>query len=268
MSRENTTPLISKTAFSCPHCGAYSTHYWYKLFAQCYSKEPRIPNFPTHETIDKLHKVEGVSQEIRGNLLEWGEKMLYGNPFLEPNSDHLYNLPVVENCYISRCFNCKEITVWVHNQIVYPNTKIDIQPNNDLPGHIRQLFEEAREIAGSSPKGAAALLRLCVQYLCKELGQSGTNLDKDIANLVAKGLNPHIQQALDVVRVIGNESVHPGEIDLNDNKEVAIKLFDLVNLICEHMISHPRQVEELYNDLPQAKLEGIKKRNNKARGSK
>lgn len=266
LTKENTTPLISKTAFSCPHCGAYTTQHWYQLVAVSYSEEQRTPTIVTPGMIEEVITAKDIPKETKDRLREWGKKMLVGKPFFESNEKSLYNRTEVQNCNISKCYNCKEITIWVHDQIVYPNTKIDIKPNNDLPGHIRQLFEEAREIVSYSPKGAAALLRLCVQYLCKELGESGKNIDNDIASLVGKGLNPLVQQALDVVRVVGNESVHPGEIDLNDNKEVAIKLFGLVNLVCEQMITHPKQVKALYCDLPKGKLEGIDKRNAKAKG--
>jgi hypothetical protein len=101
--------------------------------------------------------------------------------------------------------------------------------------------------------------------LCKELGESGKNIDNDIASLVAKGLDPLVQQALDVVRVIGNEAVHPGEIDLDDNRETALQLFNLVNLICNQMISQPKQVKALYDKLPVKKLKGIEQRNKKAK---
>ncbi|MDE3036558.1 MAG: DUF4145 domain-containing protein [Nitrospirota bacterium] len=133
-------------------------------------------------------------------------------------------------------------------------------PNQDLPPHVLAVVEEGRAILNSSPKGAAALLRLAIQMLCKHLGQSGENLNEDIANLVKQGLNPIVQRALDVVRVIGNESVHPGVIDLNDNKDVAVKLFDLINIIAEQMITHPKHVDALYEQLPEAKRNAIKKR--------
>jgi hypothetical protein len=75
-----------------------------------------------------------------------------------------------------------------------------------------------------------------------------------------KGLSLKVQQALDTVRVIGNESVHPGEINLNDDREIANKLFELVNIIANIMITQPREIENLYNTLPEVKLEGIKNR--------
>ncbi|WP_424033423.1 DUF4145 domain-containing protein [Methylocella sp.] len=49
-----------------------------------------------------------------------------------------------------------------------------------------------------------------MQKLCVELGEKGKNIDDDIANLVKKGLSPELQQALDILRVIGNEAVHHG----------------------------------------------------------
>src|SRR4051812_34965142 len=105
------------------------------------------------------------------------------------------------------------------------------------------------------PRGAAALLRLSIQKLCKQLGEKGKNIDEDIASLVSKGLNPRLQRSLDIVRVIGNEAVHPGTLDLRDDKETALKLFGLVNLIVDAMISQPKREDELYEDLPVAKRE-------------
>jgi len=265
MSTEKNTPLISKTAFMCPHCGAYTTQYWSKLFAGSYSEKHRTPTIPDEGIIDDIRKDNKLPEESKAGFISWAEKMLIGKPFLEKSEDAPYNPPIINNCNISKCYNCKEITVWVHDQIVYPSEKINILPNEDLSSIVKQLFDEARGIVKESPKGAAALLRLCIQHLCIELGESGKNIDSDIANLVSKGLNPTVQKALDVVRVIGNESVHPGEIDLNDNKEIAVKLFGLVNLIAEQMITHPKHVEELYAELPEKKREGIEKRNEKAK---
>jgi len=111
-----------------------------------------------------------------------------------------------------------------------------------------------------SPRGAAALLRLCIQKLCMELGEKGKDLNTDIKNLVAKGLPEGVQKSLDIVRVIGNESVHPGQIDLRDDMETAKVLFKLVNLIAEKMITEPKEVEEIYNILPEEKRQQIKKR--------
>jgi hypothetical protein len=111
-----------------------------------------------------------------------------------------------------------------------------------------------------SPRGAAALLRLGIQKLCKHLGETGENLNADIAALVKKGLDVRVQRALDVVRVIGNNAVHPGHIDLRDDRATAEKLFGLVNLIAELMISQPKHVQELYESLPEDARKAIERR--------
>jgi hypothetical protein len=263
VSTIDTAPAISKTAFSCPHCNAHTTQQWSNLYAKEFSQDSRTPNIPHYSRIDEFKSDREISPEVKKALIEWVEKMSIGKPFIENGKDIWINHELM-NLYITECFNCHEISIWVHDQLIYPCRKIDIQPNQDAPAYIRSLFDEAREIVGASPKGAAAILRLSIQYLCKELGESGDNIDKDIASLVAKGLNPLVQQALDIVRVIGNESVHPGEINLDDDRETALQLFNLFNLIVTQMISHPKQVNALYMGLPENKLKGIEQRNKKA----
>lgn len=129
-----------------------------------------------------------------------------------------------------------------------------------MPDDVKADYDEARGIVSKSPRGAAALLRLALQKIMPHLGEKGKTLDDDIASLVKKGLPSGVQQALDTVRVIGNEAVHPGTIELNDNPQIAQSLFKLVNIIVEKMIAEPKEVAALYDNLPPTKLEGIDKR--------
>lgn len=164
---------------------------------------------------------------------------------------------------LSKCESCGEPTIWHGETIIYPVHSIAEPPNPDLPEDIRSDFEEARIIANFSPRGAAALLRLAIQKLCAHLGQSGKNINSDIAALVTQGLPPKVQQALDAVRVIGNDAVHPGTIDLRDDRETVNKLFRLVNFIAHKTITEPQEIEDIYNGLPSDKLAGIAKRDGK-----
>lgn len=91
--------------------------------------------------------------------------------------------------------------------MVIPDMEGIPYPNDDLSDEIKGDYAEARSILIRSPRGAADLLRLALQKLCKSLGESGKDINADIANLVKKGLRQSIQKALDTVRVIGNESV-------------------------------------------------------------
>lgn len=165
------------------------------------------------------------------------------------------------------CRHCQEITVWVAGILVHPEDTPAPPANVDLPEEIQVDYREAASIVTRSPRGAAALLRLCIQKLCKHLGTKGRNIDDDIGALVADGLPRRIQQALDILRVIGNEAVHPGTLDLKDDGNTALTLFTLLNLIADDRISEPKRIDELYGTLPEAKRQAIEARNQRALGS-
>jgi hypothetical protein len=75
-----------------------------------------------------------------------------------------------------------------------------------------------------------------------------------------------IQQAMDVVRVAGNNAVHPGTIELHEDPEQLATLFMLLNLIVEQMIRQPRLVAEMYSQLPVGAIEAIGRRDNGTSG--
>jgi hypothetical protein len=167
----------------------------------------------------------------------------------------------VANLFLSQCFICKQVAVWRFRSMIYP-TRGDVPPANaDIPEDIRRDYDEAASILDASPRGSAALLRLVVERLCKLLGQSGKDINDDIAALVADGLSKTVQKSLDAVRVIGNNAVHAGKLDIRDDRETASALFELVNLIAQRMITDKRRVEEVYQKLPQSIRDQIDRRN-------
>jgi hypothetical protein len=255
-------PSIKETAFNCPHCGAYTTQYWHNTYVKYIRDDPKTPFFPPVDFEERLDKFPDTDHERKKRLIEYSKKIRSKVVFTNKETDY-GDKPQLHNLYVSQCYNCQKWAVWISEDLIYPPKKFGAQPNQDLPDGILAVVEEARSIIEASPKGAAALLRLAIQMLCKHLGQSGENLNMDIAALVSGGLNPIVQKSLDVVRVIGNESVHPGSIDLNDDKDTAIRLFDLVNIIADQMITQPKHVENLYNKLPESKRKAIDKRDGK-----
>ena len=163
----------------------------------------------------------------------------------------------IQDFVIAKCSHCENMSYWLDGKIISPESTGIPSPNDDLEEDIKLDYIEAASIFNKSPRGAAALLRLGIQKLCKQLGETGENINSDIASLVAKGLPIQVQQALDTVRVIGNECVHPGQINLNDNRDIAKKLFELINIIAQIMITQPKEIANIYNNLPKEKLDGI-----------
>jgi Domain of unknown function (DUF4145) len=161
---------------------------------------------------------------------------------------------------IAHCGHCDNYSFWYDQVMIFPSNNNVPLPNIDLPQDIKDDYKEASDILAKSPRGASAILRLTIQKLCKHLGESGDNINADIANLVKKGLPERIQKALDIVRVVGNNAVHPGHIEMKDNHDLAFALFGLINVIADSMISQPKKIEEMFNALPENLINGIKKR--------
>ncbi len=161
---------------------------------------------------------------------------------------------------IASCQNCKKKTIWIDNIYAYPDI-IAEEANPDMPESVKQLYEEAGLIYNKSPRAACALLRLAIDKLCNELGETDRDINKNIGELVKKGLSPSVQKALDIVRVVGNKAVHPGQIAFDvDNKETAIALMKLVNLITVRMITEPKEIDSMFEQLPDSAKNAIENR--------
>ena len=219
-------PALNLRAFNCPNCGVLTTQTWHPLAAEWSRKKDSLPT-----ALDKA--MNGLAEFYRQQDLKFAEQTAQ---FVEARGDgwpHLGSREDVEvrqlrNAKIARCSHCYDTTIWFGEQLVWPRIGSAPLPNADMPGDVRGDYSEASTILDLSPRGAAALLRLAVQKLCAHLGEKGKNINEDIASLVAKGLDPRVQQALDTVRVIGNEAVHPGVMDLRDDRATAERLFGLV----------------------------------------
>jgi hypothetical protein len=221
-----------------------------------------VPWRPDAKVIERIRndKREDLDQDMKKRILRFAQRAVTGEVFLAEGDKNLYHSPQLANVAVSVCYTCEKPSLWVNDRVVHPPSRLGIEPNADLTQDVLADYDEARSIVDASPRGAAALLRLCIQKLCKELGEPGRDINVDIASLVRKGLDQRIQMALDVVRVIGNEAVHPGQIDLRDDRDTATQLFGLVNLIAERMISEPKHVAAMYKALPASKLKAIEKR--------
>lgn len=171
------------------------------------------------------------------------------------------------------CVACRKPSWWLEQtpsdglgmigRMMWPADVTAPLAHPDLYPDLQADFEEARSISKASPRGAAALLRLVIEKLIKELGAQGGTIDQMIGDLVKKGLPVQIQQALDSVRVIGNNAVHAGKMDQEDVEATVNQLFGLVNIIVEQQITQPKKIAELFGTLPEGARNGIEKRDAK-----
>jgi predicted RNA-binding Zn-ribbon protein involved in translation (DUF1610 family) len=254
------SPSIKETAFNCPHCGTLTTQYWYKAHVETINKG-QLPHFVDAKVLEEIDLSYIEDREQRAELEAWFQQMEKGRPFLAKGNN--YNIPILHNVWLSRCYNCDEITIWRGDQMIYPSKGDAPAASPDMPADIRRDYEEASTILNQSPRGAAALIRFAIDKLCRELADPKQTINANIKTLVASGLDARVQKALDAVRVIGNNAVHPGQIDLRDDRATAESLFRLLNIIVEKMISEGKHIDEVFAGLPEGAKEQISKRDGK-----
>ncbi|HEP0307178.1 TPA: DUF4145 domain-containing protein [Providencia rettgeri] len=204
------SPALHLEAFNCPHCGAYAHMIWHDLY---YDTNGRAKS--------KIRYVQ--------------------------------------------CSSCKEYNVWIITKfiptsgglldsvghMISPVSSNIALPSDDMPEDVKQDYVEATNIYQKSPRGAAALLRLGLQKLCKHLGAEGKNINTDINTLAQDDkISKQLIKAADIVRITGNNAVHPGTINDEDFDNIAIKLFDLLNIIVRQGITEPKEIDELFNKMP------------------
>lgn len=173
-----------------------------------------------------------------------------------------------------KCDKCEEIHIYTASinaesdrdlynpYIIYPHDTIpkDIPSVCEgLPEDIKNDYDEAALIVEISPRGAAALLRLCIQKLCHNHFGGKIKIDKAVKELNIGTSNKDFIKALDIVRVIGNEAVHPGQLDLRDDPDTAKGLFALVNYISGNMMQSSK-IKKKYGSLPPEILKWINDR--------
>lgn len=206
-------PNLNSTAFNCPHCHAYS--------------------------------------QMRKNIIEgYIGPGKYGNTGFATTGCTRCN--EFACWYINTHTSDPEGNIYYNATLIYPDSSCAESPSNDMPPDVRLDYLEAARIRQKSPRGAAALLRLALQKLCKHLGEPGEHINTDIRSLSAKKkVSQEVIHMADVLRITGNCSAHPGEMSDEDIDEVSDGLFELINFIIKEAISDPNARSAIYNKMPE-----------------
>lgn len=218
----NSAPAYSRQKFTCPHCGAFAQQEW----AKCSAVSP-------------AHDIE-----------------------------------VDPNLAVAICMACGDQSVWrltprydpipdYSGVMIYPAARRGGPPRHpEMPEKVAEFYDEASEVVRVSPRAAAALLRLALEALLKDLYPNEGELNKMIGAAVKDGLPAEVQQSMDYVRFSGNSAAH--ELHTGDDEQVATFLFEITNIIIDRMIAQPKKVSSLYDSLPDKFRQNVEKRDGKS----
>lgn len=220
---QSVPPQATLKRFSCPNCHAFADQQWFRTAVLSGG------GVPFYAEGDQLRPAGAMTIGPTGNA-------------------QIGNLPSLT---VTRCASCSLISLWSNSEMIYPRESFAPPANPDLPAECRQDYDEAAAIMVASPRGSAALLRLAIQKLCLHLGGKGANINDDIGFLVKeRGLPEPARHALDSIRVVGNNAVHPGEMNVEDTPDVVLRLFAALNFVVQTTITVPKEMSALYGAIP------------------
>ncbi|EMM6943341.1 hypothetical protein TUM12151_32040 [Morganella morganii] len=224
---EYVAPTFKGEAYHCPHCNAYSHMLWGDLTSNRAKGYPKVISYIcatcshcNKENIWRVTQAVSSSDSARS--------------FLSRSQD---------------------------GYMIYPDTTIAPAPSDDMPDDIKKDYLEAASIYQKSPRGAVALLRLGLQKLCVHLGGEGKNINADLAKLAEDELvSKKLIRSADIIRIVGNNAVHPGTISDDDFEDVSFKLFALINMIVQQGITEPKEIDNMFWSMPEGPRQAAENR--------
>jgi hypothetical protein len=224
MSSQGIEPRLGAESFSCPHCNALANQDWYSLFLKPENADEVLVLTP--ETVSV--RTEGKNEWNNIKEIDQFVERLKRNEVTYVYQNHSQSLKVkMANLHLSSCHSCNGFALWVGERLAFP---INV---DKTPAFVEEDVEEAAAILNESPRGATALMRVCIQKLMPLLKQDGEKLNDSMSSLVRKGLEVEIQQAMEVLQVLGNDPVQPTGLDTQEDKEMALRFVDSLKAILE-----------------------------------
>ena len=225
-------PQLGAASFSCPHCNKVAHQDWFSLFlrpenvAEVKVITPELVHEALNEDRDQRDDIKEIDRFI---------ERLKRNELTFEYQKHAQSLKVrMANLHTSSCHSCNRFSIWVRGELVFP-TRID-----KTPEFVEEDFDEAAAILNKFPRGATALMRVCIQKLVHLLEEDGNALNQRVASLVRKGLEMEMQQAMEVLQVLRADPVQLGRLETQGDKETALRFLDSLKAVLERRMSENR----------------------------
>jgi len=158
-----------------------------------------------------------------------------------------------------QCVVCGNYSLYYQGKMIYPLETNVSKPNEDMPDNVKDIYLEARNVLNISPKSACALLRLALERLMGELDVEGRTLNDKINNYCNNyNSDNRLIKAFHLVRLVGNDVVHSGVLDVDDNEDIARAMFGIINEIVNETITKKNKMDAIFECLPKNKTDSIK----------
>lgn len=112
-------PKIDSKLFVCPHCKVESAQTWFQLYADPIRNEQASPLQLDEDDLERLRTNPSFSEEKRRQVVNYWERVTAGDVFLDRWAP-CYSEIFVANLSLSACQHCRKPTIWLRDQIVFP----------------------------------------------------------------------------------------------------------------------------------------------------
>lgn len=197
--------VMFRPEYICPHCGAGLNKEPLKLVKRDWPEPWRRTRNPYDDQANFVH-IEDVAE-------------FYGP----------------DEIAVRVCSACGGMSLFVENKIVWPVSS-GIKPYEGIPEAAKRFFEEAQSVLRLSPRSCCALLRVSLEAFadwaipCMSVKDfdSKSSLNNKIDALK---VSPLLKERLHNCRAVGNDSAHPGFLELSekDTVETAIQMTEAIN---------------------------------------
>ena len=158
-----------------------------------------------------------------------------------------------------QCVVCGNYSLYHQGRMIYPFASNVSKPNDDMLDNVKEIYLEARNVLNISPRSACALLRLALEMLMVELDVDGRTLNDKINNYCDKyNSDNRLIKAFHLLRLVGNDAVHSGVLDVDDNEDIARAMFGILNEIVDETITKKNKMDVIFESLPKNKTDSIK----------
>ena len=152
---------------------------------------------------------------------------------------------------LGHCFACKRQSLHEPDgALLWPKESNLPLANEDMPPDVKEFYNDARQTAVNSKRGALVLLRFCMEALLSLQGYSSGALYNRIEQLyVSQRGGKRLRDALSAVRLVGNSAAHDNEI-VWDREDLS-PLFTLVNLIVDEFYTKDDSIADILSSVKQ-----------------
>lgn len=176
---------------------------------------------------------------------------------------------------VTVCDNCKLPTIWTLKfdfiegddpdiyAVIMQNPTEELSskvppPHEDMPEKVEAFYKEAQSIFDRSIRGAGAIARVAFEELVDYLKAAGNNRKEKIDGLTQIGISTElVQHCRSVWTVLSEGASHKGYFNLEENENMALFIFKIINSLVLEGITQKRDSEELNKTAE--KLKGLRK---------